>query len=253
MVYRMRVLLALVLTFVTTVPVYAASVSPGTTFDAQWMLTSNLMMEGDMAPFTDTMTTEADVNGSFSDVNVMGNMATSLWDANWNWTGNADPFVTNNFSLTNLSDSTQTFIITSTIGIIPIGPASLTSGSVGGSITDNNGNTATISDTGNAIYTALIDGASYETLLDPTFSTTTAIGDTSLFGGVNFGLPPNSQPGPAITSDIGIRIEFTLTPGDSVSFTSRFEVQVVPVPAAVWLFGSGLLGLVGIARRKKAT
>ncbi len=26
---------------------------------------------------------------------------------------------------------------------------------------------------------------------------------------------------------------------------------VVPVPAAVWLFGSGLLGLVGIARRKK--
>ena len=25
---------------------------------------------------------------------------------------------------------------------------------------------------------------------------------------------------------------------------------VVPVPPAVWLFGSGLLGLVGIARRK---
>ena len=28
--------------------------------------------------------------------------------------------------------------------------------------------------------------------------------------------------------------------------------NVVPVPAAVWLFGSGLLGLVGMARRKKA-
>lgn len=28
--------------------------------------------------------------------------------------------------------------------------------------------------------------------------------------------------------------------------------NAVPVPAAVWLFGSGLLGLVGIARRKKA-
>ena len=27
--------------------------------------------------------------------------------------------------------------------------------------------------------------------------------------------------------------------------------SVIPVPAAVWLFGSGLLGLVGIARRKK--
>ena len=28
---------------------------------------------------------------------------------------------------------------------------------------------------------------------------------------------------------------------------------VVPVPAAIWLFGSGLLGLVGVSRRKKAT
>lgn len=30
------------------------------------------------------------------------------------------------------------------------------------------------------------------------------------------------------------------------------EVQPVPVPAAVWLFGTGLIGLVGMARRKKA-
>ena len=30
------------------------------------------------------------------------------------------------------------------------------------------------------------------------------------------------------------------------------DVSTVPVPAAVWLFGSGLIGLVGLARRKKA-
>ena len=29
-------------------------------------------------------------------------------------------------------------------------------------------------------------------------------------------------------------------------------VSAIPVPAAVWLFGSGLLGLVGVARRRKA-
>lgn len=28
------------------------------------------------------------------------------------------------------------------------------------------------------------------------------------------------------------------------------DISIVPVPAAVWLFGSGLLGLVGIARRR---
>ena len=31
----------------------------------------------------------------------------------------------------------------------------------------------------------------------------------------------------------------------------RAEFSAVPVPAAVWLFGSGLLGLMGIARRRK--
>jgi hypothetical protein len=34
------------------------------------------------------------------------------------------------------------------------------------------------------------------------------------------------------------------------SFT--MNVGAVPIPAAVWLFGSGLLGLIGVARRKKA-
>lgn len=36
--------------------------------------------------------------------------------------------------------------------------------------------------------------------------------------------------------------------------TGSFLVRasVVPVPAAVWLFGSGLIGLIGVARRKKS-
>jgi len=46
----------------------------------------------------------------------------------------------------------------------------------------------------------------------------------------------------------------------SVPYIETWNIQilsspagVVPVPAAVWLFGSGLLGLVGVARRKKST
>lgn len=54
--------------------------------------------------------------------------------------------------------------------------------------------------------------------------------------------------------------EISLTIGDSYtadsavpSFVGTYSVEtaVVPVPAAVWLFGSGLLGLIGIARRRK--
>lgn len=38
---------------------------------------------------------------------------------------------------------------------------------------------------------------------------------------------------------------------DSTGVVAKLgEVTVVPVPAAVWLFGSGLIGLIGIARRK---
>ena len=34
-------------------------------------------------------------------------------------------------------------------------------------------------------------------------------------------------------------------------FSANFDFVAVPVPAAVWLFGSGLLGLVGVARRRR--
>lgn len=41
--------------------------------------------------------------------------------------------------------------------------------------------------------------------------------------------------------------------GPFAGFNANFNLvpQAVPVPAAIWLFGSGLLGLMGIARRKE--
>jgi hypothetical protein len=43
-----------------------------------------------------------------------------------------------------------------------------------------------------------------------------------------------------------INIHTSLYPGGEI----RGQVEVVPIPAALWLFGSGLLGLVAFTRRK---
>jgi hypothetical protein len=51
---------------------------------------------------------------------------------------------------------------------------------------------------------------------------------------------------------IGFNANFSLTNGPQ-NVTGQSSVSVIPVPAAVWLFGSGLLGLVGVARRKAAS
>lgn len=47
----------------------------------------------------------------------------------------------------------------------------------------------------------------------------------------------------------GIRGYFDIGSGNSMHVVS---VEAVPIPAAAWLFGSGLLGLIGMGRRKAA-
>ena len=51
---------------------------------------------------------------------------------------------------------------------------------------------------------------------------------------------------------LGFNANFTVSPGGPTGAAYAGAASVVPVPAAVWLFGSGLLGLVGVARRKAA-
>lgn len=83
------------------------------------------------------------------------------------------------------------------------------------------GDTVTFSDTGLATVTCALDCSVGDTFtLD--YSAHVPLSDTSGFGGVYWGMHLEGV------------------------------VSAVPVPAAVWLFGSGLIGLIGIARRKKA-
>lgn len=65
---------------------------------------------------------------------------------------------------------------------------------------------------------------------------------------------PNSFDGATISlwgADYPLRLSEKPV-GPRLGLDLRLELTAVPVPAAVWLFGSGLLGLVGVARRKSA-
>jgi len=47
--------------------------------------------------------------------------------------------------------------------------------------------------------------------------------------------------------------EFSGQTASDITFSwSSSNATVIPIPAAVWLFGSGLIGLIGVARRKQA-
>ena len=57
------------------------------------------------------------------------------------------------------------------------------------------------------------------------------------------GITDSTQPFNSVT------IFSTKVPGDAISL-DRVQFNVVPIPPALWLFGSGILGLIGMARRK---
>jgi len=191
-----------------------------------------------------------------SDVNrVVGGLTLDSWSLFFD----NDPIVLGNVAVINSAGVTAQFTLIFSLPVSsPLGPTTVTSGSVTGGVTDGtvNGIGATLSaPTGSSLYSALIDGnlvTPFQTLYDAPYSLTSpSLGSASL-PAADFGIPnPPGLPGPTVNSSIGIRLDFTLTPGDSASFTSNFVVEV-PEPTTGVLIGLGLLGVAAVSRRRTA-
>jgi len=151
-----------------------------------------------------------------------------------------------NFVVTNTSTVTQTFTLTNNIFANIAGPTFIT-GSVTGTVTDLNGNGATVAALPNgSIYTAIIDLVNpVRTLMDgPAFSFSAGQFLSASSAPEQFVLEPSIQ----VNGFIGITLQFTLTAGDQASFTSIFTVEPIPAPGAL----IALAGLLVLGRRRRA-
>lgn len=168
-----------------------------------------------------------------------------------------DPVVDNLVAIKNTSSTTQSYSFGVSSPVFPAIPDALMRGSVSATLTDVNGGGASVgAPAGGAIYTALVDGNPAQTMLDGGIgpATLSIPSGTDAFGPYVFGSysPEGYVAAPATSSSIGITLAFDLSPGDSVSISSLFEVIPVPLPAALPLLGTGLLALLAVARRRAA-
>jgi len=174
----------------------------------------------------------------------MNGGVTPLWDYSWSLTVDPDPFIAGSFTVTNTSTMMQTFDIKFGLPVSPSFTDGYQLGSLSGSFSDaNNDNSATLNLN---LWSGLIDDTAYMNLF--------AFGGSCIGTGCSVDIAEVSQ-GPSafngpVNNTIGIHMNFGLSAGDSVTFNTLYEVTPVPLPAAIWLFGGGLISLLGFARRR---
>lgn len=104
-----------------------------------------------------------------------------------------------------------------------------------------------------AVLTCSVDCAAGDTF-SLYYTAMVPIGDPSGFGGVRYRLGFDGGLASASLRSAGLSESVVFLDDDSGAVLSGVigSSSVVPVPGAIWLFGSGLIGLLGFARRKKA-
>jgi hypothetical protein len=152
-----------------------------------------------------------------------------------------DPFVTSNISFVNNTLATQTYTVVVSLPIPAFFYNATVGSSVGVTVTDGpSGGVTASSVSPQGIYSGQVNGITILTLLaDPTTVSCGLNGCTNTVSD-NTGVP--QLPAAAgIATTIGIELKFTLSAGDQVGITSRFEIVPEPAAAALLVLGLGIV------------
>ena len=177
----------------------------------------------------------------------------ATWDECWfEWENEVevDPGLGFGLTVTNTQTFTETFSILLDVQVPGWSDGTLQGASIGGSVSDTNfDGSAELLAGSPSLMGAFLDGnreidlgAGLDVLVDQT-------GGTSIFGPFSEGLSGGSATivGPQTTNgNLSIQIDFTLTAGDTASFSGGYLVEYVPSPAAIL----GLAGLGAFRRRR---
>ena len=155
------------------------------------------------------------------------------------------------FTMINTSASTQSFDVNISASTVAQGLASLTGGSVSGTLTGDGTAGSFSSVAGQPIWQAYIKNGANTTnvnsLLNDPYSKAVGANLVASIPGASFGTPIPSMPSVAMGDAVGIRLRFTLTAGERVDLSTTFVVQsAVPAPGAL-----GLAAIAAGSRRRR--
>jgi len=242
---------------------------PSTVILTAFDTTLNVGYVRDLGIKYDTFYTNLSAGNALAGLNTAGDAtftstfaASNINDIQWNITAGLDLTDPDDRLLTSAADGTSPWTNNATMqGALGSGLtdflANLNTGSCAGAIVcagggSEPGNAATfygndfkgtITTFSNAAY--LDDSAVTSTnkVLD-IFVLSKTLGAPNFFGNAEY------EPGLVTTTDASFNTNFRLLADGTLT---NQDLSAVPLPAAVWMFGAGLMGFIGIGRRRKAS